>query len=235
MQIDVFSDADAVACAGARIIASEARAAIAARGRFLLALSGGTTPLRMLAVLAAENLPWPQIHIVQVDERFAPAGDPDRNIVHLRRSLESSPHTATAHVYPMPVEAADLNAAAGKYAAMLRALAGEPASAPPVLDLVHLGLGADGHTASLVPGDPVLNIADRLVAVTGMYWRRQRMTLTYPVLNAARRILWLVTGPEKAPMLPRLLDADVGIPAGRVNQAEALVLADRPAATALPG
>jgi 6-phosphogluconolactonase len=93
----------------------------------------------------------------------------------------------------------------------------------------HPGLGSDGHTASLVPGDPVLDVADRDVALTGVYMNRRRMTLTYPMLNRSRRILWLVTGAEKLAMLSRLCAADVSIPAGRVRHEQALVLADRSA------
>jgi 6-phosphogluconolactonase len=101
-----------------------------------------------------------------------------------------------------------------------------------VLDLVHLGLGADGHTASLVPGDQVLHIADADVALSGIYQQHRRMTLTYPMLNRSRRILWLVTGSEKAGMLARLLDGDISIPAGLVHRDHAVVLADKAAASA---
>ena len=113
-----------------------------------------------------------------------------------------------------------------RYALTLREIAGSP----PVLDLVHLGLGPDGHTASLVPGDAVLDVTDADVALTGVYQGRRRMTLTYPILNRSRRILWLVTGSEKAGMLVRLRDGDLSIPAGRVRRDQALVLADRAAA-----
>jgi 6-phosphogluconolactonase len=229
MKTEVLADSDAVAKKAAKMIAAEASIAVAARGRFVLAVSGGRTPWQMLRVLVNEPMPWKTVQVFQVDERVAPAGDPDRNLTHLRESLLEYAPLAPAQVHAMPVEEEDLEAAAVSYARLLQEIAGSP----PVLDLVHLGLGPDGHTASLVPGDPVLNVADRDVALTGIYQQRRRMTLTYPILNRSRRILWLVTGPDKAPMLARLLSGDRSIPAGRVRRDEVLVLAD-PAAAGKP-
>jgi 6-phosphogluconolactonase len=226
MEIKVLPDDDAVAREAARIIASDACAAVAARGRFVMAVSGGRTPWLMLRDLAAEDVPWNAVHVVQVDERVAPAGDPDRNLTHLHESLLDLAPISPAQVHAMPVEAADLDVAAKQYALTLRELAGSP----PVLDLVHLGLGPDGHTASLVPSDPVLDITDTDVAITGVYQGRRRMTLTYPIINRSRRILWVLTGSEKAGMLTRLRDRDPSIPAGRISQDQALVLADVAAA-----
>jgi 6-phosphogluconolactonase len=182
----------------------------------------------MLRALADEDVPWPRVHVVQVDERVAPAGHPDRNLTHVRENLMAHAPLPPAQLHDMPVEAPDLQSAATRYALTLQELAGSPA----VLDLVHLGLGPDGHTASLVPGDPVLEITDNDVAVTGAYQGRRRMTLTYPIINRARRILWLVTGSEKIEMLTRLRDGDRSIPAGRVRGADALVIADQDAAGA---
>ena len=229
METRILADADAVAREAARVIAAEARTAVAARGRFIVAVSGGHTPWVMLRALAGEDVPWATVHVVQVDERIAPAGDPDRNLTHLRESLLEHAPLPPEHIHAMPVEEADLEAAARSYARTLEKLAGTP----PVLDLAHLGLGSDGHTASLVPDDPVLSVVDRDVALTGVYMKRRRMTLTYPTLNRSRRILWLVTGAEKVVMLPRLRAADASIPAGRVRQDHALVLADRAAAERL--
>lgn len=226
MTVTILADSDAVAREGAAIIAVDARAAVAARGRFVVAVSGGRTPWLMLAALAAHDLPWEAVHVVQVDERVAPAGHPDRNLTHLEESLLEHVPLPTGHVHAMPVDAPDLEGAAARYAEALREIAGSPA----VLDLVHLGLGSDGHTASLVPGDAVLDVADVDVAVTGIYRERRRMTLTYPVINRARRILWVVTGQDKAGALGRLREMDRTIPAGRVEQRRALVLADRAAA-----
>jgi 6-phosphogluconolactonase len=226
MKIQVLESSEAVAQEAARFIAAEARAAVAARGRFVMAVSGGHTPWQMLRALADEDVPWKGLHVVQVDERIAPAGDPDRNLTHLRESLLEHAPLPAEQIHAMPVEDGDSEAAARNYAQTLQQLSGTP----PVLDLAHLGLGPDGHTASLVPNDPVLNVIDREVALTGFYQKRRRMTLTYPVLNRARRILWVVTGAEKVGMLPRLLSADPSIPAGRVRQEQALVLADRAAA-----
>ncbi len=225
METRVLADADAVAREAARLIAAEARAALAARGRFVVALSGGRTPWQMLRALAGEDVPWTTVHVVQVDERVAPAGDPDRNLTHLRESLLEHAPLPADHIHAMPVEEADLEAAARRYASALEQVAGTP----PVLDLAHLGLGPDGHTASLVPDDPVLDVVDRDVALTGVYQKRRRMTLTYPMLDRSRRILWLVTGADKVALLPRLQAADPSIPAGRVRQDRALVLADHSA------
>jgi 6-phosphogluconolactonase len=225
MKVDVFADVDAVVRAGAAVIAEEARAAVAARGRFVFAVSGGHTPWLMFRALAGEAVPWPEVHLFQVDERVAPAGSPDRNLTHLRESLLARVPLRPEHVHAMPVEDSDLEAAARSYARVLQEVAGSP----PVLDLVHLGLGPDGHTASLVPGDPVLDVTDRDVALTGVYQGRRRLTLTYPVINQARRILWLVTGAEKAGPFLRLRAADSSIPAGRVRPDRAQVLADRAA------
>ena len=226
MKIDILADADAVAKEAAAIIAAEARAAVAARGRFIMAVSGGHTPWQMLRALADEEVPWAGVHIVQVDERVAPTGDPDRNYTHLRESLLEHAPLCPEQIHAMPVESPDLELAAARYALTLRELAGTP----PVLDLAHLGLGPDGHTASLVPGDAVLNVTDADVALTEVYQGRRRMTLTYPMLNRSRRVLWLVTGSDKVGMLERLHGGDVSIPAGRVCRDQALVLADRAAA-----
>jgi 6-phosphogluconolactonase len=226
MMIDVLADADAVARAGAAFTAAEARAAVAARGRFVVAISGGRTPWTMLRLLADEQMPWASVHIVQVDERVAPDGDPDRNLTHLRESLLAHCPLRPEQVHAMAVESADPEGACRRYALTIQQLAGSP----PILDLAHLGLGLDGHTASLVPGDPVLDVTDRDVALTGLYQGRHRMTLTYPLLNRSRRILWLVTGREKADMLSRLCGGDRSIPAGRIHQKQAVVLADREAA-----
>jgi 6-phosphogluconolactonase len=220
MRIEVLEDGDAAARRGAEWLADEARAAVAARGRFALAVSGGRSPWQMLRALADEDVPWRGVHLFQVDERAAPAGDPARNWTHVRECLLDHVQIPPAQLHPMPVEEPDLAAAAARYAATLAAVAGTPA----VLDCVHLGLGDDGHTASLVPGDPVLAVADADVAVTGPYQGHRRMTLTFPALDRARRILWLVVGAEKAAVLARLRAGDRSIPAGRVRADRALVL-----------
>jgi 6-phosphogluconolactonase len=226
MKIEILPDADAVARKAAEIIAADARAAVLARGRFVVAVSGGHTPWQMLRALANEDVPWENLYVAQVDERVAPAGDPDRNLTHLRESLLEHAPLRPDQIHAMPVEASDLEAAAQRYALTLREIAGSP----PVLDLAHLGLGPDGHTASLVPGDPVLNVTDSDVALTGVYQGRRRMTLTYPMLNRSRSILWLVTGSDKVAAFQRLRDGDSSIPAGRIQREQAVVLADRDAA-----
>jgi len=227
MKLDIFDNVDSVARNGAAAIAAAARSAVAARGRFAFAVSGGHTPWIMLEALASEDVPWHAVHLYQVDERVAPAGDPDRNLTHLQQSLLSRVPLAPDQVHAMPVEARDLDHAAAEYALELQKAAGSPA----VLDLVHLGLGSDGHTASLVPGDSVLGLTRVDVGLTAVYLGRRRMTLTYPVLNRARSVLWVVTGSDKSAMLRRLLDGDGTIPAGRVRRESATVVADRQAAS----
>lgn len=226
MKIEVYADPESVAREAAKLIAQEAREAIAAHGKFVMAVSGGKTPWIMLRYLANENVPWKAVHVVQVDERVAPEGDPDRNLTHLRKSLLEHAPLPPDQIHAMPVEATNLEEACMQYERTLHKIAGSS----PVLDLVHLGLGSDGHTASLVPGDPVLGVEDANVAVTGIYQNRRRMTLTYPVINRSRRVLWLATGAEKVGMLTRLEAGDASIPAGRVNRDSAVVLADRAAA-----
>ena len=226
MNVEILIDADAVARKAAEIIAAEARATVAERGRFIMAVSGGHTPWKMLRALANEKVPWEGVRVVQVDERVAPAGDPDRNLSHLRESLLEHAPLRAEQVLAMPVELPDLDAAAIRYGITLKKIAGSP----PVLDLVHLGLGPDGHTASLVPGDPVLNVTDSDVALSGVYQRRRRMTLTYPILNRARHVLWVVTGSDKVDALARLREGDTSIPAGKIRRDQAVVLADEAAA-----
>lgn len=226
MRVEVHADADAVARAGARRVAHAARHAVDARGRFLLALSGGSTPWAMLAVLRQMDMPWDRVHVTQADERAAPAGHDERNWSHVRKALLDHVPVPEANRLPLPAEAPDLDAAAVAHARRLETLAG----APPVLDLVHLGLGDDGHTASLVPGDPALDVDDAWVAATRAYQGRRRLTLTFPVLAAAHEILWLVTGASKAEMVARLRAGDRTIPAGRVPPERAVLLADRAAA-----
>ncbi len=228
-QIDVLADAAAVARAAADFIAAQARAAVAERGSFRMALSGGSTPWLMLRELAGQDVPWANVHLFQVDERVAPAGGTARNFTHLQETLLAHVALPPANLHPMPVEATDLVRAGARYAVELRECAGSP----PILDLVHLGLGADGHTASLVPGDAVLDVVDRDVAVTRPYHGWPRMTLTFPLLDRARCVLWLVTGAEKAAMLARLRAGDHSIPAVRVRRDRARAFADRAAAAEL--
>jgi 6-phosphogluconolactonase len=226
VKVEILSDAQTAARRAAEIIAETARASVKARGRFVLAVSGGKSPWLMLRELATMDVPWKDVHVFQVDERIAPAGDPDRNLTHLAASLLENAPLPPSQIHAMPVESADPDSAAGAYAKTLESFAGSP----PVLDLAHLGLGPDGHTASLVPGDPVLGVTDRDVALTAVYQGRRRMTLTYPVLDRSRRILWLVTGGDKVPALAKLRAGDRSVPAGRVRSDAALIVADRDAA-----
>ena len=203
-------------------IASLARASVAERGQFCLALSGGSTPRQMLAALAKMDLPWHALHVFQVDERVAPAFDSARNLNMIHETLIEAQVIDARQVHPMPVDSRDLGPAPGEYAATLSAWAGTP----PVLDLVHLGLGDDGHTASLVPNDPVLDVSDADVALSAQYRGHRRLTLTYPIINRARHRMWLATGSDKLPMLKRVAAHDESIPAGRIEAAHSVVFTD---------
>lgn len=212
----VFEDVSALAAAAAQHIGDVARRAVEHRGSCTLAVSGGRTPSRMFHELATLEVPWASIVIFQVDERVAPADDDDdRNLVALRASLGSAP----AVIDPMPVNDADIHQAAHEYAARL----------PDRFDLVHLGLGSDGHTASLVSGDPILEDSDDLVGVSTVYRGQRRMTMTLRALSRADEILWVVSGAEKRLSLRHLLAGDQLIPAGRVSAARSIVMADRAA------
>lgn len=213
----VFPTAEAAAEAAAAEIARRALAAVTDRGSFSLAVSGGRSPWRMLAALGDHRIPWAATTIYQVDERIGPAEDPMRNLTGL---LQALPAGCPARVVPMPVEDTDLVAACRAYAAAL----------PQTLDLVHLGLGADGHTASLIPGDPVLGVTDADVALTDVYQDRRRMTLTYPAIDRACAILWLVTGSDKRSALARLRAHDRSIPAGLISNSDQVLFSDVTAA-----
>lgn len=221
-RLEVVADEKAAAGRGAELIAAAGKAAVAGRGFFSVAMSGGRTPWGMLAMLSdTEGMPWAETELFQVDERLAAPGSEDRNLTHFVLGL-SLDHQSSLR--PMPVTQRDLEAATREYESSL----------PERLDLVHLGLGPDGHTASLVPGDPVLDVADRRVAVTETaYQGHRRMTLTYPALAEARQIVWLVTGEKKREALAKLLSGDDSIPAGRVENDEMTVVADEAAASEL--
>lgn len=214
IEAEIVADPDVAAQRGAGYVAAQLELAVAERGEAHVAFSGGNTPWIMLRHLAGDAVPWARVHAWQVDERVAPDGDPDRNLTRLAELL---PSAATLH--PIPVTSGTPEEAAAAYAERL------PAS----FDVVHLGLGDDGHTASLTPGDPVLDVTDRLVAATQPYRGRRRITLTYPGLRRGRRFLWLVTGEAKVAALGKLLAGDRSIPAGRVPQDAAVLVADEAA------
>jgi len=219
----IGDDAVAAAHAAARHIATALRAALAVRDRASVAVSGGTSPWIMLAELGNDDLDWSRVDILQVDERMAPDGDEVRNLTHLMQSLAGT-HAMAARLHAMPCGGHDADAAAAAYVPVVEALGGP-------IDVVHLGLGEDGHTASLAPGDPVLDVTDAPVAATAHPFNgTRRVTLTYPAINAAREVVWLLTGAGKVPMVPRLEAGDPGIPAGRVEQARAILVMDQAAA-----
>lgn len=229
MRIEVVAE-NRIAERGAAHIAAVLRAVVAERGRATVAFSGGSTARPLFAALVEADVPWSVVHVLQVDERVAPDGHPDRNLTALRRLLLEHVPLPSEQLHAMPVDDVDLDAAAARYTDVLLDLAGRP----PRLDLVHLGIGTDGHTASLVPGSPLLGPTREPVAVTDPYGGRRRMTLTLPVLSRARQVLWFVRGAAKARMVRRLVEGDMSIPAGRVDASRALLLLDSAAATAVP-
>ncbi|MGE0142763.1 MAG: 6-phosphogluconolactonase [Planctomycetota bacterium] len=222
MQHSIGIDSEAVATLASLYLLARAELAIRDRGAFHVALSGGTTPWRMLERLEPGHADWSRWHVFQVDERALPDGDPERNLTRIRRHWIDRLDLPGPKLFPMPVNHEPSRAVA-EYTAALAANCGSV----PQLDLVFLGLGDDGHTASLVPGDPVLEVADRDVAWTAHdYKGTRRLTLTYPILARARERAWLVTGATKQPMLQRLLARDPSIPAGRLPQSRTVLFAD---------
>lgn len=222
MEICRYRTADEAVAAAADFLEQHAIEAIHARDQFLVALSGGSTPWNMLRDFSQRDLTWQAVSVFQVDERIAPDGDESRNLVHLNRTLVEPAGLPAENLHAMRVIDEDLEIAAAGYEHELAAIAGEP----PILDVVHLGLGEDGHTASLIPGDTALKVNDHNVAITAPYKGHQRMTLTYATINRARHIMWLVTGTTKAAMLNRMIRADRQIPAGLISQQQATVIAD---------
>ena len=231
MRLIVGADAPAAARLASDEVARACTAAIAERGRALVAFSGGETPWLMLGALRERDLPWRSIHVTQVDERVVPAGDARRNLTRLDELLVRDGPLPAENLWPMPVEAQPIEAAAAGFQAALEAQFGRPLR----FDLVQLGLGTDGHTASLVPDDPVLHVADREVAVSAAYQGTPRMTLTFPALSRARERLWLVTGASKIAPLARLLAGTGDAPAARVSRENTTVVADRAAAPSPAG
>lgn len=225
MKLQVLPDAETVAKKAVQIIVEVARERASVRGKFLFAVSGGSTPWKVLRQLADTALPRDAIELFQVDERIAPAGDPQRNLTQIKENLLDHSALNQKQIHAMPVERTDIDSAAESYAQLLQELCGNP----PKLDLIHLGLGEDGHTASLLPGDPAQK-SHAPIAITNEYHGLRRMTMTYPTINAARRRLWIVTGANKRPMLERLYHGDSSIPAGRIERKNAIILADQNAA-----
>jgi 6-phosphogluconolactonase len=228
IEVEILPDGAALATRAADLVADRLTRAVAARGRASLAVSGGSTPAAFLAELAVRPLPWESVHVFQVDERVAPSGHPDRNLTGLRATLLDRAPIPPGNVHPMPVEEPDIRAAAAAYGDEIRAVTGPDGS----LDVVHLGVGDDGHTASWPPGDPVVD-ATADVAVVGPFNGRLRMTLTPPAVNRAGWIVWLIAGAAKAPVVARLLAGDSALPASRVRRHDATLLADAAAGAGL--
>jgi 6-phosphogluconolactonase len=227
MRVEIAASPEEAADFAARYVAERIAAAVKARDGAAIAVSGGQTPWLMLAALARHSLPWAKLQVFQVDERIASGRDLSRNSGHIERILVTLGPLPAANFHAMPVESDNLEAAAAAYAGELSAACG----APPRLDLVHLGLGADGHTASLVPGDPLLKESVRMTGISGLYQGQRRMSLTFPAINCARSILWLATGRAKAERVAELRTGTGSAPASQVERGNAIIVADREAAT----
>jgi 6-phosphogluconolactonase len=230
MRIHVLPTPDKAAERAADWLRTEIGRASAQRGRCLIALSGGRTPWRMLRELRGLHVHWHDLHVFQVDERIVAENDARRNARQIAELLVAPAALRGTQFHAMPVERGDLGVGAEEYARLLTEYCGTP----PVLDVVQLGVGADGHTASLVPRDRLLEASDRDVGVSIPYEGVARMTLTFRMLDAARHRLWLVTGADKSAALRKLWAGDASVPAGRVSRESAFVFADAAASAELP-
>jgi 6-phosphogluconolactonase len=231
VRVEYSANAELAALQAAGRIAEACREAVQERGRCVIALSGGSTPRGMLAHLARQDVPWQEVIIVQVDERYAPEGHADRNLTDLEHHLAEPAGIPAGNVLVMPVGTGDEDRAAAEYSESLCAAAGSP----PVIDVVHLGLGGDGHTASLLPGDALCNERSNYTGNAGVYGGYKRMSLTFPAINLAREVVWLVTGSSKKPALEQLVNGDPGIPASRVRRDNAIIFTDQQGLAGYPG
>ncbi len=231
MNVEVLADGEALAERAVEFIVDAAARAIDERGQFVWAVSGGSTPRRMLQLLSERrDLDWSRTHLFQVDERVAPDGHADRNATMLDVELltdEFREHNQPAGIWLMPdmARGEDLEFATRLYEEQMDEVTGTPV----VFDLIQLGMGSDGHTASLIPDDPILDVDDRDVAMSEEYQGRIRMSLTWPVLDRAKELLWVIGGESKRPAVQLFLDNDPRIPATLPTQARATVLLDEAA------
>jgi 6-phosphogluconolactonase len=239
--VEIFSDPAALAEGAARVIAEAARDAVAARGRFLVALSGGATPRQTYARLALppfrDTAPWAQTFVFFGDERCVPPDHPESNYCMAHETLLSKVALPATQVFRMRGEAEDSDVAAAEYARTLAEVFGTRRGGVPRFDLILLGMGLDGHTGSLFPGSPVLKEVFRTVAAVHVTAAAipHRLTLTFPVLNAAARVIFLVSGAEKAKVMKSVLTDPGSLPAGLVlpGEGQLLWMVDRAAAARL--
>ncbi len=223
--LDVLPDPDALARHAAELMLAAARAT---DGPFTVALSGGSTPKRLYQLLATLPFPWERTHWFWGDERFVPPDDPASNYRMTREALLSHVRVPADHIHPVPTVGLTPHDAATRYESTLRAIL---APERPLFDVVLLGLGTDGHTASLFPGKPMLEERDRWVGATDDPQGAPRITLTYPALESSRETLFLVAGADKKERLREVLAGDRRLPAARLQPQGALrFLADRAAA-----
>ncbi|MFC1627479.1 6-phosphogluconolactonase [Gemmatimonadota bacterium] len=234
-RLEIFPDPESMSRAAALFISERLRQAVDIRGRASLALSGGSTPRRIyqfLVSLSAPVLPWEQIHLFWGDERWVPADDPESNYALARETILNTATLPPENIHPVPTNAATIEEGAARYEEEVRTFFASSGGSgdSPTFDLIHLGVGEDGHTASLFPDDPALLETDRwVVPVTSPSWRppRERVTFTLPLINNARTVLFTASGNAKRKVVKSIVldqgDGEMSYPAAMVNAIEDLV------------
>jgi len=235
--IEVLTDKAALVARALVLVLEKANSAIAERGVFTIALAGGSTPKPLYEALAQQDLPWDQIQVLWGDERYVPADHPDSNEGMARHAWLQHVPIPVTNIHPMPTDEADPNRAAERYEQELQQLFQVPPGSLPTIDLILLGIGDDGHTASLFPQTAALKIQDRLITV-GNKDGQPRITFTAALINQARCVMFMVTGASKQAALAEIfaVDADDMIYPARLIQpsGELWWLLDQAAGEKLP-
>jgi 6-phosphogluconolactonase len=201
--VEVLPDQSALVARGLELVLSQLETAITQRGKFTIALSGGSTPKPLYEAIASQNLPWDKIHVFWGDERYVPPNHPDSNELMARRAWLDRVPIPAANIHATPTLAGDPAVDAAKYEQHLQEFFQAAPGKFPALDVVLLGMGDDAHTASLFPHTEALKVSDRLVTV-GNKDGNPRITFTYPLINAAHNVIFIVAGANKQPALAQI-------------------------------